>query len=221
MIHLLISIWKMLDWQHSLFHSFHNLAVTEGQPLFCSSNHIHVFCWVAAAAAAAAAPAVSVAVTVLLQLSFECITPLIIDTARALLQLSVFWCSPFYRCCFGADFYFTFIHFILTTLLHSVSFFSLVFVIFVLRYKIELSSTFFLFILPIFFSFWCVAILINFGSKPRFLCAVNVELNSRLYWKKQNNLTFIYSVQISYTRLLYLSIPAFVRSIGYNCSKLF
>lgn len=142
MIHLLISIWKMLDWQHSLFHSFHNLAVTEGQPLFCSSNHIHVFCWVAAAAVAAA-PAVSVAVTVLLQLSFECITPLIIDTARALLQLSVFWCSPFYRCCFGADFYFTFIHFILTTLLHSVSFFSLVFVIFVLRYKIELSSTFF------------------------------------------------------------------------------
>lgn len=122
MIHLLISIWKMLDWQHSLFHSFHNLAVTEGQPLFCSSNHIHVFCWVAAAAVAAA-PAVSVAVTVLLQLSFECITPLIIDTARALLQLSVFWCSPFYRCCFGADFYFTFIHFILTTLLHSVSFF--------------------------------------------------------------------------------------------------
>lgn len=103
-----------------------------------------------------------------------------------------------------------------------VSLFFLVFVIFVLWYKIELSSTlFFLFILPIFIWFWCVAILINFGSKPRFLCAVNVELNSRLYWKKQNNLTFIYSVQISYTRLLYLSIPAFVRSIGYNCSKLF
>lgn len=114
----------MLDWQHSLFHSFHNLAVTEGQPLFCSSNHIHVFCWVAAAAA------VSVAVTVLLQLSFECITPLIIDTARALLQLSVFWCSPFYRCCFGADFYFTFIHFILTTLLHSVLFFFLGFLLY-------------------------------------------------------------------------------------------
>lgn len=66
MIHLLISIWKMLDWQHSLFHSFHNLAVTEGQPLFCSSNHIHVFCWVAAAASA-----VSVAVTVLCCYNFH------------------------------------------------------------------------------------------------------------------------------------------------------
>lgn len=218
MIHLLISIWKMLDWQHSLFHSFHNLAVTEGQPLFCSSNHIHVFRWVAAASA------VSVAVTVLCCYNFhsnvlhhlllipralyynsQCFdvrhsTDVVLVLIFILRLFILFWL----RFCIVSLFFLSricYIHFTIQD--------------WIVVYIFSLS------ILPIFFSFWCVAILINFGSKPRFLCAVNVELNSCLYWKKQNNLTFIYSVQISYTRLLYLSIPAFVRSIGYNCSKLF